>query len=70
MEMTFWSKAHYLIVVQNLVKRFDGRFKGNPLTFENMPRGKDRAFVCLTFADVRNANRFNRMHDILMQPFF
>jgi hypothetical protein len=70
MELTFWSKAKYLHIIQFLVCRFDGRFKGKPITFEGMPKDTGKAFVCLTFDDVQNANKFNRMHYVLMQPFF
>ena len=63
MEMTFYSKISP-VAIQQLVKRFDGRFVFNPyLQF------KDYAYK-ISFDDVDNANKFSLMEHIMTQPFF
>lgn len=64
MEMSFYTPVTNLVRMQNLVKRYDGRFKCNPL-----PIG-ERAKVDLSFEDAHNANRFSLLLHITEQKFF
>jgi len=65
MKMTDWSKTKNIVFTQRLVKRFNGRFVGNPIDYERT----GRSLVTLTFDDVDNAGRFSLFNRILMQPF-
>jgi hypothetical protein len=59
-----WVDVNHLRYVQNLVKRFDGRFKCNPLCM------KYRALVDVSFSNGHNMGRFHMMLSIMDQPFF
>ena len=62
--MSFYSKTKNLKHVQNLVKRYDGRFLYNPFVIG------EQANVVLTFDNMNNANKFNLMNYITEQLFF
>ena len=64
MRMSFYSLTKKLKHLQNLVKRYDGRFVHNPIIII------DQANVVLTFEDINNANKFNLMHHITQQSYF
>jgi len=65
MKMTHWSKTANIVFTQRLVKRFNGRFVGNPINYERT----GKSLITLTFDDVNNANKFSLFDYILMQPF-
>jgi len=62
--MVFFCKPRVIVHIQNLVKRYDGRFVNNPI------RLMDSYQVILTFDDMNNANKFNRMLNIVDQNYF
>lgn len=64
MKMTHWSKTSNIVFTQRLVKRFNGRFVGNPINYDS-----GRSFLTLTFDHVENANSFSLFDYILSQPF-
>lgn len=63
--MTFYTKTNLLWAIQRLVKKYDGRFVYNPYEVFG---GKSR--VTISFDDVHNANKFNRMVYITEQRYF
>lgn len=65
MTMTHWSKTRNIVFTQRLVKRFNGRFVGNPIDYKRT----GKSLITLTFDDVNNANKFSLFDHILMQPF-
>ncbi len=64
MEMSFWAAPRDLRIVQNNVKRFDGRFVCNPHII-----GK-RAHVVVSFDNMEDARQFSLRCTIMDQPFF
>ncbi len=64
MVTTFWHSVKQLRRVQDLVKRYDGRFVHNPLVM------RDTALVEISFDDIHNGNMFSLMRHILQQKFF
>lgn len=64
MKMTDWAKTRNIVFVQRLVKRFDGRFVGNPINYNT-----GKSLITLTFDDINNSNKFSLFNYILSQPF-
>ena len=66
MEMSFYAKTNLLWVIQRLVKKYDGRFVCNPYALYF----NDKSRVTISFENIENANKFNRMVSITEQPYF
>jgi len=66
MEAYFWSNTNP-IVIQNLVKRYDGRFISNPFSIGYNPY---RYNYNISFDDIDNANKFDLMKYITEQSFY
>ena len=62
--LTFYAPTRFARYVQNLVKKYDGRFVHNPL---DMFQG-DSQFK-ISFEDIVNCNKFTARYYILNQPF-
>lgn len=62
--MSFFYEGRTAVVLQNLVKRFDGRFKGNL----QVPSG--RWWIEVSFSDCSNMNKFAIMQRITEMRFF
>ena len=65
MEMSFKVNTNILRTIQQLVKKYDGRFIGNPY-----PAYNDKSRVTISFDNVENANKFDKMLNICVQPYF
>jgi hypothetical protein len=64
METSFWVQTNLLPRVQQLVKNYDGRFKGNPINVGTS------SLTTLTFDDCSNSRMFCVMLQIVKQPYF
>ena len=62
-KVTFYAPSKYARYVQDLVKLYDGRFKGNPCLLST------RAWFCISFKDSYKCNKFMIRVDILNQPW-
>lgn len=60
--VTFSAPTHLSRKVQNLVKKYDGRFEYNPLVLFKYTR------FSISFEN-ENVNKFMNMVDILNQPY-
>ena len=63
--ITFTHSVKQLRIVQDLVKRYDGRFVYNPLI---MPH--DVARLSISFEDSHNYRAFCTMREIIQQKFY
>ncbi len=61
--VTFYAPTKFARKVQDLVKKYDGRFKGNPYL------GLERTWFEVSFEDSDNYNKFGRRVDIFNQPW-
>lgn len=63
--LTFYAKNSNLVRIQNLVKKFDGRFVRNPF---DMFKGMSQLEI--SFEDSHKCNEFSNRLYITEQPFF
>ena len=63
-KLTTWAKTNNIVHVQNLVKRFNGRFVSNPIYYST-----GRTYLTLTFDDASNASKFSLHNSVLSSPF-
>jgi len=61
---SFYHNTTQLRLLQDLVKRYDGRFLCNPFIIG------ERARVTLSFDDGRNYQRFSCMCNIIQQKYY
>jgi hypothetical protein len=65
MNMYIGAPSRIMHHVQTLVKRFNGRFIGY-----KWQHNKEVQHFSLYFEDVNMSNQFNRMMEIVKQPYF
>lgn len=63
--MTFFAPSRYAIHVQNLVKKYNGRFVHNPI---GIGISKDAQFK-ISFDNSDKCNKFSARYHILNQPW-
>lgn len=63
--VTFYTKNNNLVRIQNLVKKYDGRFVHNPL---DMYTGESQ--LKISFEDSHNCNNFMTRQYITKQSYF